>query len=115
VLITAHGSEKVAVAAIKAGAEDYVAKPFDNDEIRMVVRRALERTQLEREHRLLLERVERELGQGSIIGSGPGMQKVFETIHKVADTDLTVLVRGESGTGKELVAQALQQRGERTQ
>jgi two-component system response regulator AtoC len=113
VLITAHGSEKVAVAAIKAGAEDYVAKPFDNDEIRMVVRRALEHTQLAREHRLLLERLERELGQGSIIGSGPGMQKVFETIHKVADTDLTVLVRGESGTGKELVAQALHQRGAR--
>ena len=75
VLITAHGSEKVAVSAMKAGAEDYVAKPFDNDEIRVVVRRALERTKLEREHRLLLERVERELGQGSIIGSGPGMQQ----------------------------------------
>jgi DNA-binding NtrC family response regulator len=113
VLITAHGSEKIAVAAMKAGAEDYVAKPFDNDEIRVLVRRALERTRLEREHRLLLERVERELGQGSIIGSGPAMRKVFETIQKVADTDLSVLVRGESGTGKELVAQALHQRGAR--
>jgi len=115
VLITAHGSEKVAVEAMKAGAEDYVAKPFDNDEIRVVLRRALERTKLEREHRLLLERVERELGQGSIIGSGERMQKVFDTIAKVADTDLTVLVRGESGTGKELVAQALHQRGARKQ
>jgi DNA-binding NtrC family response regulator len=114
VLITAHGSEKVAVGAMKAGAEDYVAKPFDNDEIRVVVRRALDRTRLEREHRLLLERVERELGQGPIIGSGPAMQKVFEMIHKVADTDLSVLVRGESGTGKELVAQALHQRGARS-
>ena len=113
ILITAHGSEKVAVAAMKAGAEDYVTKPFDNDEIRVVIRRALERTRLEREYRLLLERVERELGQGAIIGTGAGMQKVFETIHKVADTDLSVLVRGESGTGKELVAQALHQRSVR--
>jgi len=113
VLITAHGSEKVAVEAMKAGAEDYVAKPFDNDEIRMIVRRALERTRLMREHLLLLERVERELGQGPIIGSGPGMRALFETIAKVADTDLSVLVRGESGTGKELVAQALHQRSAR--
>ena len=115
VLITAHGSEKVAVEAMKAGAEDYVAKPFDNDEIRLVVRRALDRTRIAREHRLLLERVERELGQGPMIGSGPAMQKVFDMIRKVADTDLNVLVRGESGTGKELVAQALHQRSARAQ
>ena len=113
VIITARGSEKVAVDAMKGGAEDYVPKPFENDEIRVVVRRALERTRLLREHRLLLERVEREFGQGPIVGSGPAMQRVFATIDKVADTDLTVLVRGESGTGKELVAQALHQRSAR--
>jgi DNA-binding NtrC family response regulator len=113
VVITAHGSERVAVEAMKGGAEDYVPKPFDNEEIRLVVRRALDRTRLEREHRLLLERLEREYGEGPFVGSGPRMQKVFETIHKVADTDLTVLVRGESGTGKELVAQALHQRSAR--
>jgi two-component system response regulator PilR (NtrC family) len=60
VMITAHGSETIAVEAMKAGAEDYVPKPFDNDEIRLVVQRALERTRLAREHRLLLERVERD-------------------------------------------------------
>ena len=107
VLITAHGSEKVAVAAMKAGATDYVPKPFDNDEIRLVVERALERTRLEREHRLLLERVQREHGLGNLVGTGPAMQRVFSTIEKVAATDLTALVRGESGTGKELVAKAL--------
>ncbi len=113
VMITAHGNEKIAVDAMKAGAEDYVPKPFDNDEIRLVVRRALDRTRLEREHRLLLERIEREYGFGSLIGSGPAMRKVFETIQKVAETDLTVLIRGESGTGKELVAQALHHRSQR--
>ncbi|MEO1337710.1 MAG: response regulator, partial [Myxococcota bacterium] len=113
VMITAHGNEKIAVEAMKKGAIDYVPKPFDNDEIRLVVRRALERTRLEREHRLLLERIEKEYGFGAIIGSGPAMQRIFETIKKVAETDLTVLVRGESGTGKELVAQALHHRSPR--
>jgi DNA-binding NtrC family response regulator len=113
VMITAHGSEKIAVEAMKAGAEDYVPKPFDNEEIRLVVRRALERTRLLREHRLLLQQVQRQYGFESLIGSGPAMQRVFETLQKVAETDLTVLVRGESGTGKELVAQALHARSSR--
>jgi DNA-binding NtrC family response regulator len=113
VMITAHGSERIAVEAMKAGAEDYVPKPFDNDEIRLVVRRALERTRLARENRLLLEQVERHYGFENLIGAGPAMQRIFATIQKVAETDLTVLVRGESGTGKELVAQALHRRSPR--
>ncbi len=113
ILITAHGSEKIAVEAMKAGAEDYVPKPFNNDEIRVVVGRALERTRLAREHALLLERVQRDSGFANLIGSGPAMRRVFETIQKVAETDLTVLIRGESGTGKELVAQALHDRSAR--
>jgi len=113
VMITAHGSEKIAVEAMKLGAEDYVPKPFDNEELRVVVQRALERTRLQREHRLLLERVGREFGFERLIGSGRAMREVFETIQKVAETDLSVLVRGESGTGKELVAQALHQRSSR--
>jgi len=113
VMITAHGSEKVAVEAMKQGAEDYVPKPFDNEELRVVVRRALERTQLQREHRLLLERVERDFSFENLIGQGRAMKQIFEIIQKVAETDLSVLVRGESGTGKELVAQALHQRSAR--
>jgi len=113
VMITAHGSEKLAVEAMKAGAEDYVPKPFDNDELRLVVDRALERTRLAREHRMLLERVGREHGFERLIGTGAAMRSVFETIQKVAETDLTVLVRGESGTGKELVAEALHHRSPR--
>jgi len=115
VMITAHGNEKIAVDAMKSGADDYVPKPFDNDEIRVVVRRALDRYRLERENRLLLERIQREYGFDNLIGSGKGMQAVFETIQKVAETDLTVLVRGESGTGKELVAQALHNASNRKQ
>ena len=107
VMITAHGSEKIAVEAMKAGADDYVPKPFDNDELRVVVARSLERHRLERENRLLREQVQREYGFDNLIGSGAAMRRVFETIQKVAETDLSVMVRGESGTGKELVAQAL--------
>ena len=115
VMITAHGSEKIAVEAMKAGAEDYVPKPFDNDEIRVVVRRALDRRRLERENRLLLERIQREQGFANLIGTSPGMRSVFETVQKVAETDLTVLVRGESGTGKELIAQAIHDTSNRKQ
>ena len=107
IMITAHGSEKIAVEAMKTGADDYVPKPFDNDELRVVVARALERHRLERENRLLREQLQREYGFDQLIGSGARMRRVFETIQKVAETDLSVLIRGESGTGKELVAQAL--------
>jgi len=107
VMITAHGSEKIAVEAMKAGADDYVPKPFDNDELRVVVARSLERHRLERENRLLREQVQKDFGFDQLIGAGAGMRRVFETIQKVAETDLSVMIRGESGTGKELVAQAL--------
>ena len=113
VVVTAHGSEKIAVEAMKAGAAHYVPKPFDNDELRLVVARELERTRLSREHRLLLERVAREQGMGAMIGTGPAMRRVFDVITRVAETDLGVVVRGESGTGKELVAQALHEKSSR--
>jgi len=113
VMITAHGSEEIAVEAMKSGAEDYVPKPFDNDEIRLVVQKALERTRLERENRLLRDQIQRQYGFENLIGAGASMQRVFETIQKVAETDITVLIRGESGTGKELVAQALHNRSNR--
>jgi DNA-binding NtrC family response regulator len=98
---------------MKAGAEDYVPKPFDNDEIRVLVRRAIDRYRLAREHRLLLEQIQRDYSYENLIGSGTAMRKVFETIQKVAETDLSVMIRGESGTGKELVAQALHNRSPR--
>jgi len=113
IVITAYGSEKIAVQAMKLGAADYIPKPFDNDEMRLVVRRVVETVLLRRDHRRLLEQVQGVYGFDRIIGTSEAMQRVFTTIDKVAETDLTVLIRGESGTGKELVASALHYRSAR--
>ncbi|OFV89007.1 MAG: hypothetical protein A3J75_01480 [Acidobacteria bacterium RBG_16_68_9] len=113
IMITAYGSEKIAVQAMKNGATDYLPKPFDNDELRVVVRRVMETVQLRRDHRRLLEQVQGSFGFEQIVGNSPTMHRLFEAIDKVADTDVTVLIRGESGTGKELVANALHYRSPR--
>src|SRR5205085_1744874 len=111
VIITAHGSERLAVQAVKSGAHDYLAKPFELDDLRLVVKNALETIRLRRENRSLRRRIEIEASQrGSLIGRSDAMQRVRAMIDKVADTDATVLVRGESGTGKELVARELHER-----
>jgi DNA-binding NtrC family response regulator len=107
VMITAYGSEKIAVEAMKAGAADYLPKPFDNDELELVVERVLEGVALRRDLRSLREQVAGAYRFESIVGKSAPMQRVFDVIRRVADTDLTVLVRGPSGTGKELVANAL--------
>src|SRR2546421_6227885 len=113
IMITAHGSEKIAVQAMKLGATDYVPKPFDNDELRVVVRRVMETVLLRRDHRRLLDQVRDVYGFEQIVGRSPAMRRLFETIDKIADTDVTVLIRGASGTGKELVANALHYRSPR--
>jgi len=113
IMITAYGSEKVAVQAMKLGAVDYIPKPFDNDELRVVVRRVMETALLRRDHRRLLEQVQGSYGFEQIVGTSPVMQRIFATIDKIADTDVTVLIRGDSGTGKELVANALHYRSPR--
>jgi DNA-binding NtrC family response regulator len=113
-MITAFGTQRIAVEAMKAGAEDYLPKPFDNDELRLKVRKVMETRLLRREHRQLLEQVRLETGRfENMIGKSRTMMRVFETIEKVAPTDVTVLVRGESGTGKELVARAIHFRSPR--
>ena len=113
IMITAYGSEKVAVQAMKLGAVDYLPKPFDNDELRVVVRRVMETVRLRHDHRRLLEQVQSSFGLEQIVGQSPAMTRLFEAIDKVADTDVTVLIRGPSGTGKELVANALHYRSPR--
>jgi two-component system, NtrC family, response regulator HydG len=104
VLITAHGSERQAVEAMKAGAWDYFRKPFDNDELLAVVRRAVEAVRLTSEN----ERLTGELAlSGSMIFASEAMRRLARLVARVAPRDVTVLVTGESGTGKERVAEAL--------
>ncbi len=107
IMITAYGSERTAVEALQKGAVDYLPKPFDNRELVLVVERALEEGRLRREVGHLRRAVDDRYRFHRLIGKSPAMLEVFERIRKVADTDLTVLIRGPSGTGKELVANAL--------
>src|SRR5713226_4791592 len=111
IIITAHGSERMAVEAVKSGAYDYLSKPFELDDLRLVVKNAAETVQLRRENLSLRKRIEIERSQrGALIGNSERMQRVRAMIEKVAETDATVLVRGESGTGKELVAREIHER-----
>jgi two-component system response regulator HydG len=107
IVITAHGSKSTAIEAIDKGAYDYFTKPFDLDELRVVVKRALDKASLEHQLRSFSDDLKARQSLDSIIGATPEMRKIFDTIRQVAVTDATVLVTGESGTGKELVAGAL--------
>jgi len=101
VMLTAHGSEKVAVRAMKSGAYEYVTKPFDIDEISLVIDRALEARALRVQNRRLT--AERALGR-TIVGDSAPMRRLLDAVARVGPKDITVLVRGETGTGKELIA-----------
>ncbi|HET9334736.1 MAG TPA: sigma-54 dependent transcriptional regulator [Gemmatimonadota bacterium] len=105
VLITAQGDERTAVQALKLGAYDYVPKPFDNEEIRAVVRHAHEVLSLREENRRLRRELAGEFR--GMVGDSAVIREVAETIRRAGSTDATVLVTGESGTGKELAARAL--------
>jgi two-component system, NtrC family, response regulator PilR len=107
IVMTAYGSTETAVAALKLGAYDYLIKPFDVDELKIVVRNALERQQLQQENLLLKAEFRSQHGLDRIIGVSPAMGAVFNLVRSVAGTSSTVLISGESGTGKELVAKAI--------
>lgn len=107
ILLTAYGSLKTAVDAIKAGAFDYLSKPFVVDDIRLVVRRALEHKKLVRENRSLRDQLRERYRFDHLVGSSPGMVEVYKLVARVAESDSTVLIQGESGTGKELIARAI--------
>ncbi len=114
VMVTAYGTTESAIEALKRGARDYVLKPFNNDELRLIVRRALERALLEEENVRLKTEVQDQLHFGCLIGSSPAMQAVYDMVRRIKDTPINCLLVGESGTGKELVARAVHQEGVRS-
>jgi two-component system, NtrC family, response regulator PilR len=107
IMMTAYTSTKTAIEAMKAGAADYVSKPFDVEELKIVVQKALEREQLADENIYLRRELEQKYTFNNIIGKSPRMQAIFSLIERIARTNSTVLIHGESGTGKELIARAI--------
>ena len=107
IMMTAHGTMDTAIQAMQKGAYDYVAKPFDLDEVVLLVERALAAAQLTEEVIRLKTGLHEVWEFGALIGRHPRMQDVYKTIGRIAGSDVTVLLRGESGTGKELVARAI--------
>ena len=107
IMITAFATTETAVEAMKLGAYDYIIKPFKVDELKLIIKKALEKHSLRKENILLRREIESRVGFENFIGKSEPMQRIFGLIKQVADTKSTVLITGESGTGKELVAKAL--------
>ena len=115
IMITGYGTIESAVEAIKRGAFDYLTKPIIDDEIKLVIERALKQQMLMEENRSLRSQLAERYGLGNVIGHDDKMLRVFDTVEAVADTPTTVLITGESGTGKSMIARAIHQRSNRHQ
>ncbi|RME03153.1 MAG: sigma-54-dependent Fis family transcriptional regulator [Planctomycetota bacterium] len=113
VMITAYGDEKIAVRAMKEGAYDYVRKPPELDELRLIAKNALEKIKLTKENQELKQKLLEKEGFGEIIGESEAMKNIFDKIQKVSKTDITVLITGENGTGKELITREIHRLSER--
>ena len=107
IMLTGTKTVKTAVDAMKMGAADYVTKPFDVEELRLIVAKTLDTHDLEREVRYLRAQVANRYSFHNLVGKSPSMQEIYSKIEQVADSRTTVLITGESGTGKELVARAI--------
>ncbi|MCX7991958.1 MAG: sigma-54 dependent transcriptional regulator, partial [Proteobacteria bacterium] len=113
IIITAYASIESAVEALKLGAYDYLIKPFEIDELKIIVKKAMERINLVSENIYLKQEIEEKFYFPGVIGKSESMEKVFELIDAVSKTDSLVLIEGESGTGKELIAKAIHQNSRR--
>jgi two-component system response regulator AtoC len=107
IMLTAHGNVETAVEAMKAGASEYLTKPFDLEELKLVLGKAMQYSDLAAEVERLRGELDKEWDVQGIVASEPRMLEVIETVHKVAPTNATAMIYGESGTGKELIARAL--------
>jgi two-component system response regulator HydG len=107
ILMTAYATVTQAVEAVKSGAYHYLTKPFEPDELQLVLQKALERRQLKEETRILKEQVQREYGFPNIVGESEAMRRAYNLARKAAESDTTVMLTGESGTGKEVFARAI--------
>ncbi len=107
IMMTGYASPETAVETMKKGAYDYITKPFNMEDFKLVIRNASEKKQLTEENTYLKSALKNKYQFGNIIGKNEGMKKVFDYIEKVSNSNATVLIGGESGTGKELVAKAL--------
>jgi DNA-binding NtrC family response regulator len=115
IMMTAYASVETAVEAMRRGAYDYITKPFINDEIRVVLRRALDQRHLSRENRHLKRELRERYRFDNIIGKSEAMEKVYRLVEKVASISSNLLITGETGTGKELVARAIHYNSERAE
>lgn len=115
IMITAFASTNDAVEAMKLGAEDYITKPFNLEELKMIIEKSLYKKDIERENIQLKQRLYEKEKFENIIGKSTGMKKIFELIDTIAATDSTVLIVGESGTGKELIAKAIHSKSKRSE
>ncbi len=109
IVVTGYGTVKDAVEMIKAGAADFVAKPFQFDELMHVLSNALEQKRLKSENAYLHQQLDERFGLGSMVGKSAAMRALFQLIETVAPTNATILITGETGTGKEMVARAIHQ------
>ena len=114
IVVTAHGTERMAVETMKLGAFDYLPKPFDVDELRLAVRNAVEFARLQEENQRLRIGITGSGPFGEMIGDSPAIKRIYSLIEKVAETGANVLITGESGTGKELVAREIHRRSHRS-
>jgi len=115
IMLTAHGNVETAVEAMKAGANEYLTKPFDLEELKLSIEKALKMSNLTAEVERLREELDREYDVEGFVAADPKMIDALDTVHKVAPTEATVVIYGESGTGKELVARAIHALSERSE